>query len=71
MRRLSSLSQRRIQRLRFELTHVLIFYSGAFSEVCLATEIKTGKAFAVKCISKKELKGKEDAMRNEIEILKR
>lgn len=49
----------------------LIDYRGAFSEVFLAAEKKTGKFFAIKCIPKKEIKGKEEAVENEIAILKK
>jgi calcium/calmodulin-dependent protein kinase I len=44
---------------------------GAFSEVVLAKEKATGKQFAVKCIEKKALKGKEDSLHNEIAVLKK
>ena len=44
---------------------------GAFSEVVLAKEKATGKQFAVKCIEKKALKGKEDTLHNEIAVLKK
>ncbi|KAG9489914.1 calcium/calmodulin-dependent protein kinase type 1D [Eleutherodactylus coqui] len=45
--------------------------SGAFSEVVLAEEKVTGKLFAVKCIPKKALKGKESSIENEITVLKK
>ncbi|KAM9312746.1 calcium/calmodulin-dependent protein kinase type 1D [Gastrophryne carolinensis] len=45
--------------------------SGAFSEVVLAEEKMTGKLFAVKCIPKKALKGKESSIENEITVLKK
>ncbi|XP_040269140.1 calcium/calmodulin-dependent protein kinase type 1D [Bufo bufo] len=45
--------------------------SGAFSEVILAQEKQTGKLFAVKCIPKKALKGKESSIENEITVLKK
>jgi calcium/calmodulin-dependent protein kinase I len=48
-----------------------MYYRGAFSEVVLAVEKKTGKLFAIKCIAKKEIKGKEEAVENEIAILKK
>lgn len=54
---------------KYELKEVL--GSGAFSEVCLAVHKETGKKFAVKCIDKKSLKGKEDSLENEISVLKR
>ncbi|KAL6077255.1 hypothetical protein STEG23_037710, partial [Scotinomys teguina] len=44
--------------------------SGAFSEVVLAEEKATGKLFAVKCIPKKALKGKESSIENEIAVLR-
>ncbi|KAB0384938.1 hypothetical protein FD755_006855 [Muntiacus reevesi] len=43
---------------------------GAFSEVVLAEEKATGKLFAVKCIPKKALKGKESSIENEIAVLR-
>ncbi|XP_040199336.1 calcium/calmodulin-dependent protein kinase type 1D [Rana temporaria] len=45
--------------------------SGAFSEVVLAQDKVTGKLFAVKCIPKKALKGKESSIENEIAVLKK
>ncbi|MBN3316299.1 KCC1D kinase, partial [Atractosteus spatula] len=45
--------------------------SGAFSEVVLAEEKATGKMFAVKCIPKKALKGKESSIENEIAVLRK
>ena len=46
--------------------------SGAFSEVVLAEDKRsTGQFFAIKCINKKAIKGKEDALHNEIEVLKK
>ncbi|XP_069621313.1 calcium/calmodulin-dependent protein kinase type 1D [Ranitomeya imitator] len=53
----------------FEFKEVL--GSGAFSEVVLADEKLTGKLFAVKCIPKKALKGKESSIENEITVLKK
>uniref|UniRef100_A0AAQ4RMW9 Calcium/calmodulin-dependent protein kinase 1Da n=1 Tax=Gasterosteus aculeatus aculeatus TaxID=481459 RepID=A0AAQ4RMW9_GASAC len=44
---------------------------GAFSEVVLAQEKLTGRMFAVKCIPKKALKGKESSIENEIAVLRR
>uniref|UniRef100_A0A4W5QJT7 Protein kinase domain-containing protein n=1 Tax=Hucho hucho TaxID=62062 RepID=A0A4W5QJT7_9TELE len=44
---------------------------GAFSEVVLAQERSTGKMFAVKCIPKKALKGKESSIENEITVLRK
>ncbi|XP_016122256.1 calcium/calmodulin-dependent protein kinase type 1D-like [Sinocyclocheilus grahami] len=45
--------------------------TGAFSEVVLAEERSTGKMFAVKCIPKKALKGKESSIENEIAVLRK
>ncbi|XP_067024861.1 calcium/calmodulin-dependent protein kinase type 1-like isoform X1 [Acropora muricata] len=45
--------------------------TGAFSEVILAEEKATGKLYAVKCINKRNISGKEDAVENEIAILKK
>ncbi|XP_075064749.1 calcium/calmodulin-dependent protein kinase type 1D [Mixophyes fleayi] len=53
----------------FEFKEVL--GSGAFSEVVLAEDKITGKLFAVKCIPKKALKGKESSIENEIAVLKK
>lgn len=49
----------------------LLLHSGAFSEVVLAEEKATGKLFAVKCIPKKALKGKESSIENEIAVLRK
>ncbi|XP_071961546.1 calcium/calmodulin-dependent protein kinase type 1D-like [Antedon mediterranea] len=54
---------------KYELKHVL--GTGAFSEVVLAVDKVTGEMVAVKCIDKKGIKGKEDALLNEVEILKK
>uniref|UniRef100_A0A8C8LLW4 Protein kinase domain-containing protein n=1 Tax=Oncorhynchus tshawytscha TaxID=74940 RepID=A0A8C8LLW4_ONCTS len=53
----------------FELKEIL--GTGAFSEVVLAQERSTGKMFAVKCIPKKALKGKESSIENEINVLRK
>ncbi|CAH3112916.1 unnamed protein product [Pocillopora meandrina] len=45
--------------------------TGAFSEVFMAEEKATGKLYAVKCIAKRKLSGKEEAIENEIAILKK
>ncbi|XP_031161957.1 calcium/calmodulin-dependent protein kinase type 1D [Sander lucioperca] len=45
--------------------------TGAFSEVVLAQEKLTGRMFAVKCIPKKALKGKESSIENEIAVLRK
>jgi len=54
---------------KYDLKEVL--GTGAFSEVCLAVHKENGKKFAVKCIDKKSLKGKEDSLENEIAVLKK
>lgn len=46
-------------------------FRGAFSEVVLAEERASGKLFAVKCIPKKALKGKENSIENEIAVLRK
>lgn len=46
-------------------------HSGAFSEVVLAEEKASGRLFAVKCIPKKALKGKESSIENEIAVLRK
>ncbi|XP_010780952.1 calcium/calmodulin-dependent protein kinase type 1D-like [Notothenia coriiceps] len=45
--------------------------TGAFSEVILAQERLTSRMFAVKCIPKKALKGKESSIENEIAVLRK
>uniref|UniRef100_A0A8B9JFM7 Calcium/calmodulin-dependent protein kinase type 1D-like n=1 Tax=Astyanax mexicanus TaxID=7994 RepID=A0A8B9JFM7_ASTMX len=52
----------------FELKEIL--GTGAFSEVVLAQERSTGKMYAVKCIPKKALRGKESSIENEIAVLR-
>ncbi|XP_028306852.1 calcium/calmodulin-dependent protein kinase type 1D [Gouania willdenowi] len=42
-----------------------------FSEVVLAQEKQTSRMFAVKCIPKKALKGKESSIENEIAVLRK
>ncbi|KXJ12506.1 calcium/calmodulin-dependent protein kinase type 1D isoform X2 [Exaiptasia diaphana] len=54
---------------KYELGEVL--GSGAFSEVIFASEKETGKQYAIKCIAKKDIKGKEEGVENEIAILKK
>uniref|UniRef100_A0A9J7YW64 Calcium/calmodulin-dependent protein kinase 1Db n=1 Tax=Cyprinus carpio carpio TaxID=630221 RepID=A0A9J7YW64_CYPCA len=44
---------------------------GAFSEVVLAQEKATGEMYAVKCIPKKALRGKESGIENEIAVLRK
>ncbi|KAL2093546.1 hypothetical protein ACEWY4_010858 [Coilia grayii] len=53
----------------FELKETL--GTGAFSEVVLAKEKATGERFAVKCIPKKALRGKESSIENEIAVLRK
>lgn len=45
--------------------------TGAFSEVFMAEEKSSNKKYAVKCINKRNLSGKEEAVENEIAILKK
>ncbi|GBM98234.1 Calcium/calmodulin-dependent protein kinase type 1 [Araneus ventricosus] len=46
--------------------------TGAFSQVVLAESKDEGsKMYAIKCIDKKALKGKEDSLENEIKVLRR
>ena len=46
--------------------------SGAFSEVLLAEERgQPGSFVAIKCINKKSIKGKEESLENEIDVLRR
>jgi len=46
--------------------------SGAFSEVLLAEErAQAGSFVAIKCINKKSIKGKEESLENEIDVLRR
>ncbi|XP_036432337.1 calcium/calmodulin-dependent protein kinase 1Db [Colossoma macropomum] len=53
----------------FEFKEIL--GTGAFSEVVLARERTTGKMYAVKCIPKKALRGKESSIENEIAVLRK
>ena len=47
-------------------------FRGAFSEVVLAEDKQDrGKYFAIKCIDRHGLKGKEEALDNEISVLRR
>jgi len=47
-------------------------FSGAFSEVLLAEEReRPGSYVAIKCINKKSIKGKEESLENEIDVLRR
>ena len=53
---------------------VLFFchFRGAFPEVVLVEDkTQRGKYAAVKCIDKKQIKGKEESLENEIQVLKR
>uniref|UniRef100_A0A8C2PKV1 Calcium/calmodulin-dependent protein kinase 1Db n=1 Tax=Cyprinus carpio TaxID=7962 RepID=A0A8C2PKV1_CYPCA len=49
----------------------MLFSSGAFSEVVLAQEKATREMYAVKCIPKKALRGKESGIENEIAVLRK
>ncbi len=49
----------------------MLFSSGAFSEVVLAQVKATGEMYAVKCIPKKALRGKESGIENEIAVLRK
>ncbi|XP_077066409.1 calcium/calmodulin-dependent protein kinase 1Db isoform X2 [Siphateles boraxobius] len=53
----------------FELKEIL--GTGAFSEVVLAQEKATGDMYAMKCIPKKALRGKESGIENEIAVLRK
>lgn len=61
--------------LHFVLLHIYLYaylFSGAFSQVVLAESKDEGsKMYAIKCIDKKALKGKEDSLENEIKVLRR
>jgi len=50
---------------------VCIKCRGAFSEVVKAQDRESGKQYAIKIIDKKQLKGKEEALQNEIEVLRK
>ncbi|XP_063953955.1 calcium/calmodulin-dependent protein kinase type 1-like [Lytechinus pictus] len=52
----------------YDLKHTI--GTGAFSEVVVAEDRKSGEYRAIKCIEKKKIKGKEDTLENEIAILK-
>lgn len=46
--------------------------TGAFSKVFLAeSRLDPGQMFAIKCIDKKALKGKEESLENEIKVLRK
>lgn len=54
----------------YELRDVL--GTGAFSQVVLGESKKSpGQLYAIKCIDKKALKGKEDSLDNEIKVLRK
>jgi len=58
----------------FSVTGEFLVYvcSGAFSEVLLAEEREQPGSFvAIKCINKKGIKGKEESLENEIDVLRR
>ena len=44
---------------------------GAFSEVVSAKSLDTGKMVAIKCINKNQLLGKDDLLKNEIDVMKK
>ena len=44
---------------------------GAFSEVYKAVNKKNGEFFAIKVVDKKSLKGKEESLQNEIDVMKK
>jgi len=49
-----------------------IFCRGAFSEVVLAEDkLNRGTFLAVKCIDKKGIRGKEESLQNEIQVLRK
>ena len=50
---------------------VLSVGRGAFSEVVRAEEKESTKQVAIKIIDKKALKGKEEALQNEIDVLRK
>jgi serine/threonine protein kinase len=54
---------------KYELHRVL--GTGAFSEVRLGTEHRTGKQFAIKIVDRSKCKGKEDMIETEVKILTR
>lgn len=57
-------------RTKYRLKEVL--GTGAFSEVVLAEEASNpGNFVAIKCINKRGIKGKEDSLENEINVLRR
>jgi calcium/calmodulin-dependent protein kinase I len=54
---------------KYELNRVL--GTGAFSEVRLGTDRKTGKQYAIKIVDRSKCKGKEDMIDTEVRILTR
>ncbi|CAF0921527.1 unnamed protein product [Brachionus calyciflorus] len=65
----TTITTRRNIRHFFEFKEVL--GTGAFSEVILARDLNTDQLVAIKCIKRKALKGKEEALHNEISVLKK
>ena len=57
--------------IKAQLCYPVFHCRGAFSEVHLAIEKKTGAKYAIKIIDKKSLKGKEESLQNEIDVMKR
>ena len=47
---------------------LLFSYSGAFSDVHKGREIATGHEYAIKCIKRRELEGRQETLENEISI---
>eukprot|EP00117_Sycon_ciliatum_P002175 scpid75731/ scgid7518/ Calcium/calmodulin-dependent protein kinase type 1; CaM kinase I; CaM kinase I alpha len=54
---------------RYDLKEVL--GTGAFSEVVRGKDRETGVNYAIKCVDRKALKGKEGALENEVNVLKK
>ena len=56
----------------YKMYIIILFFSGAFSQVRLAESKESpGDLYAIKVIDKKALKGKEDSLENEIRVLRR
>jgi len=54
-----------------EILFIVGIRRGAFSEVVKAQDRESGIQYAIKIIDKKQLKGKEEALQNEIDVLRR
>jgi serine/threonine protein kinase len=72
---LKMLLERKFYLLKTSTKHLKRFknllQSGAFSEVIEAIDHRTKMHVAIKCIKRKALKGKEETLQNEINVLRK